>query len=179
MLESQVVGSEAGNLWDFMVILHLNIVRAHLGQPLGLRWNIASVPKESAEGVRCPSSSIYKKVSAVGGANRKQAKEGEAGEAYRPLELSLRKRVGSWLVELVAGHAMLKEQCRKWLSAGHMIKGLGVSSSTWKRKGWDSDRNINRKEDTGSFQLHSVGPKELWKVKRARHGLGKVKSMKI
>lgn len=74
---------------------------------------------------------------------------------------------------------MLKEQCGKWLSAGHTTKGLGVILSTWKRKGWDSNRDISRKEDTGSFQLHSVDSKELWKVKRAGHGLGKVKSMKI
>lgn len=37
VLESQVVDFEAGNLWEFMVILHLKVVIAHLGKPLGLR----------------------------------------------------------------------------------------------------------------------------------------------
>lgn len=33
------------------------------------------------------------------------------------------------------------------------------------------------KEAVDSFQLHSVGKKELWKVKRGEHVLGRVKSI--
>lgn len=36
-LESQVVDFKAGNLWEFVVILHLKTAVAHLGQPLGYR----------------------------------------------------------------------------------------------------------------------------------------------
>lgn len=37
VLESHVIDFKAGNLREFVVMLHLNIVIAHLGQPLGHR----------------------------------------------------------------------------------------------------------------------------------------------